>query len=88
MCDIYSGVRFDFYAVLVPGPPHVLIRHLALENRLVLSLHCEVRDALVDLQLFLYSGRKTRLRVQIMNTLEASGLRRRCYRMRWRNKMQ
>lgn len=88
MCDIYSGVRLDFYAVLVPGPPHVLIRHLALENRLILRLHCEVCDALVDLQLFLYTGRKTRLRVQIMKTLEACRLRRRCYWMRWRNKMQ
>ncbi len=59
MRDIYSGVGLDFYAILVPGSPHVLIRHLALKNSLILCLHCEVRDALVNLQFFLYSQTNT-----------------------------
>lgn len=25
MCDIYSGIRLDFYTILVPGSPHALI---------------------------------------------------------------
>lgn len=57
--DVDPGVRFDFYAVLVPGPPHGLVRHLALEERLILRFHREVSDALVDLQLFFYTVRKT-----------------------------
>ena len=58
MCDIYSGVGLDFDTILVPGSPHVLIRHLALKHGLILRLHCEVCDALDDLQVFLYTGRK------------------------------
>lgn len=59
MRDIYPGVGLDLHTILEPGSPHVLIRHLALENRLVLRLHREVCDALVDLQLFLCTGRQT-----------------------------
>lgn len=59
MCDIYSGIGLDFYSVLVPGSSHVLIRHLTLKNGLILCLHCEVCNALVDLQFFLYTVRKT-----------------------------
>lgn len=59
MCDIYSGIRLDFYTILEPGSLHGLVRHLALEDRLVLCLHREVCNALVDLQFFLYTCRKT-----------------------------
>lgn len=60
MSDIYSGTRLDFYAVLVPGSPHVLIGHLALKQCLILRLHREVCDALVDLQVFLCTVEKTK----------------------------
>lgn len=65
MCDIYPGIRLDLYTVLIPGSPHVLIGHLTLENRLILRLHCEVGDALVDLQLFLYTVKKTRAQREV-----------------------
>lgn len=68
MCDIYSGIGLDFYTVLVPGPPHGLIRHLTLKHRLILRLHREVCNALVDLQVFLYR-KKHKLRLQITETI-------------------
>lgn len=55
--DVYPRVRFDFCTVLVPGSPDVLFRHLALKESLILGLHREVGDALVDLQLLLYTVR-------------------------------
>lgn len=57
--DVYPGVRFDFCTVLVPGSPDVLVRHLALKERLILGLHREVGDALVDLQLLFYTVETT-----------------------------
>lgn len=65
MGDIYSAVRLDLYTVLVPRSSHVLIRHLTLEHGLVLCLHCEVSDALVDLQFFLCTSGKTESREAI-----------------------
>lgn len=59
MGDIYSAVRLDFHTILVPGSSYVLVWHLALKNCLILCLHREVCDTLVDLQLFLYTARKT-----------------------------
>lgn len=79
MGDIYSGVRLDFYTILVPGSSNVLIRHLTLKHGLILCLHCEVCDALVDLQFFLYTVRETE--VQITETLQASGGKIRCNKM-------
>lgn len=76
--DIYSVVRLDFCTILVPGSSHVLIRHLTLKNRLILCLDCEVCDALVDLQFFLYTVRKA-------ETVEAFRLQGRCYCLRRRN---
>lgn len=58
MSDVYPSVGLDLGAVLVPGSPDVLVRHLALKERLVLGLHREVGDALVDLQLFFYTSRR------------------------------
>lgn len=74
MCDVYSGVRFDFYTVLVPGSLHVLIRHLTLKDRLILRLHCEVGDALVDLQLFLCTVRQTQTLTQSADNGNSRGL--------------
>lgn len=59
MGDICSAVRLDFYTILVPGSSYALVWHFALKNCLILCLHREVRDTLVDLQFFLWTVRKT-----------------------------
>lgn len=89
MCDIYSGIWLDFYTVLVPGSSHVLIGHLTLENCLILRLHCEVCNALVNLQSFLCTVRKTQgHRLTVSQTTEAFRLQRRCYFVRQQNTMR
>lgn len=71
MCDVDSGVLLDFCTVLVPGSSHSLVRHLTLEHRLVLRLHCEVGNALVDLQVFFCPIGEHKNSVQMMKTVEA-----------------
>lgn len=58
--DIYSAIMLDLDAILEPGAPHVLVRHFALKNGLVLRLHGEVGDTLVDLKFLLCTVRKTK----------------------------
>lgn len=49
--DAITGL--DLHAVLEPLPSHILVRHFTLEYSLISGLHCQVSDALQDLQLLI-----------------------------------
>lgn len=68
MRNIDSAVSLDLHAILVPCSSHVLVRHLALEHGLILGLHREVGDALVDLQFFLCTSRGSGNRAEQKST--------------------